>query len=159
MKKITLSHSKGFVLVDDVEYDQVNKHKWHLSNYGYAIRTDYRGGQKKTIMMHRQIMGITDSRVEVDHRNTNGLDNRRENLRVCVHAQNGMNRSRNKNNTSGYKGVCFKKHVKVKNWQAQIAVRGKIIHLGYFNTAMEAALVYNEAALIHHGEFAHLNQV
>ena len=47
----------------------------------------------------------------------------------------------------------------MKNWQAQIAVRGKIIHLGYFNTAMEAALVYNEAALIHHGEFAHLNQV
>lgn len=92
---------------------------------------------------------------EVDHINGDILDNRWENLRIATHSQNGKNRGAPSNNTSGYKGVSF--HRKNGKWRAAIHSEGKKYHLGYFNSAELASQAYEEAAKIHHGNFARIS--
>jgi hypothetical protein len=94
---------------------------------------------------------------EIDHKNNRKTDNFISNLRPSMHPQNGKNRSLNKNNKSGYKGVYFKK--KISKWAAQIKVNYKSIHIGYYDTPLEAAIAYNSLAGQYHGEFAKLNEI
>lgn len=90
----------------------------------------------------------------VDHKDRNPINDRIENLRAANHTQNSVNCSSKKNSSSKYLGVNFKNG---KYWQANIRINGKKTYLGYFKTEEDAALAYNEAAKIHHGEFANLN--
>lgn len=92
---------------------------------------------------------------QVDHRNGNGLDNRKWNLRICSHAQNNMNRGKQKNNMSGYKGVSW--HELGKQWMAHIKIHGEETYLGLYPTKEETALAYNKGAKVYYGEFAKLN--
>jgi hypothetical protein len=108
-------------------------------------------------LLSRFVMNVTDLTCHVDHINHDRLDNRKENLRVCIQADNNLNKSKYKNNTSGYKGVV--KHPSQNLWQAQVKHRGKIYKSKYFNTKEEAARAYNELAMKHHGEFACPNTV
>jgi hypothetical protein len=108
----------------------------------------------KRVYMHRLILGLTGFEQKGDHINLNTLDNRCENLRSCSHQQNCCNRNRPQNNTSGFKGVSRYRGLR---WRAQIKLRGKYIHLGYFDNANHAALAYDEAAKKMFGEFAFLN--
>jgi HNH endonuclease/AP2 domain len=91
----------------------------------------------------------------IDHINGNKLDNRRENLRPATCTQNNRNVCKRKDNTSGYKGVSWNN--RRQKWEAYISVDGRSSHLGYYSTALEAALAYNVAAVQHHHEFAYLN--
>lgn len=105
--------------------------------------------------MHRHLMGVTDPAVLVDHRNRNGLDNRRStNLRVATLAQNAANVPAY-GGASRYKGVfpagC--------RWRAQITAQGKRLSLGTFDHEHEAAEAYNAAALKLHGDYAFLNVI
>ena len=153
MKEIQLTQGK-VVLVDDEDFDWLSKSNWHYSK-GYAVRTSTKeSGKQRTILMHREIIKTPDG-METDHINGNGIDNRRENLRICTGSENRRNKKRNRKNISGYKGVCFYK--RDKNWRVQIDVRKQHIFLGYFDTAEEAARVYDDAAKKYHGEFANLN--
>lgn len=102
--------------------------------------------------MHRQIMGVTDPKVKVDHKNHDTLDNRRHNLRICTNLQNCANkRGLACNNTSGNRGVSWNKIS--SNWRAQIRVNGKLISLGSFNKKSDAAAAYAAANRQHFGEF------
>ncbi len=93
---------------------------------------------------------------EIDHENKNEMDNHIENLRLATRVQNATNRSKFKGNrTSKYKGVYRGTH----SWRAEIQANKKRHNLGSFKTEVEAALAYNAAAIIHHGEFALLNQI
>jgi hypothetical protein len=96
-------------------------------------------------------MGEPDN-MEVDHINTNKLDNRRENLRVCTRQQNNCNTNKRSDNKSGFKGVCFEK--RRQKFVARIRIDGKLKHLGYFATAAAAHEEYKIAAVKYHGEFA-----
>lgn len=87
----------------------------------------------------------------VDHINGNKLDNRIENLRVVSKSQNGMNRAKQQNNTSGYVGVYFDK--RGKRWRAQIKIQSKTKSLGSYKTKEEAAEVYDLAATLLFGEY------
>ncbi len=93
---------------------------------------------------------------QIDHKNQIKDDNRWENLRPATNAQNQYNIGARSSNKSGYKGVTRKTKFR---WTASIRVNGNRISLGAFDTAEEAALAYNEAALKLHGEFAYLNEV
>lgn len=88
----------------------------------------------------------------VDHDDLNPLNNRIDNLRACNQSENMGNKGKNKNNTSGYKGVYWNKNA--KRWHAQITKNRKSIHLGYFKTAEEAHAAYCKAATEIFGEFA-----
>lgn len=89
---------------------------------------------------------------DIDHKNGCPSDNRIENLRLCVPAQNHANSRRGKNNTSGFKGVCFSKAA--QKWQAQINYQGRPRYLGLFATPEEASAAYMAAAEQFYGEFA-----
>jgi len=107
------------------------------------------------LMMHRQILGLTDPAIQGDHRNGDGLDNRRQNLRACTKSQNGMNRPANKNNTTGYKGVTT--HKVTGQFIAGISLNRKYYKIGQFDCPVKAAMAYDEAAKKLHGEFAKTN--
>lgn len=94
---------------------------------------------------------------EIDHRDCNPSNNRFANLRPATRKQNGSNRKRNRNNTSGFKGVSWRN--KERRWRAQIRLPGtiKTIELGLFQGKKDAALAYDRAAVFYHGEFARLN--
>lgn len=151
MKLIPLTQGK-FAIVDDEDFDLLNQWKWGYT-HGYARRTGSRPEQQH-IYMHRIILKVGVGQM-VDHKNTDSLDNRKENLRLCTKSSNGMNRGKNKNNTSGYKGVeLATDHKRRKPWSARIGFQGKQIKLGSFSTPQEASIAYNVAAMKYHKEYA-----
>lgn len=154
MKTIKLTQNK-IALVDDEDFEYLNQFKWLCAN-GYAIRKISINGKRKTIWMHRLIMNTPDD-MQTDHIHHDPLDNRKENLRICTRQQNGMNRKSNKNSTSKYKGVSWKK--REKKWQSYIQINGTSKHLGGFKSEEDAALSYNQAATKYFGEFALLNVI
>jgi hypothetical protein len=136
MDKIKLSQGKH-VLVDKEDFDWLNKYNWYLIN-GYA------GTQinKKKVYMH-SLLNKTNGKLQTDHINQNKLDNRRKNLRSVTLLQNSRNRDKNKNNTSGYKGVTW---VKGRNrWLAHIKVNFKLVNLGRFININDAIKARKEA--------------
>jgi hypothetical protein len=116
--------------------------------------------KQKAVKMHRVIMRVNDPKVFVDHKNHNGLDNTKLNLRLCNQSQNQQNRSgAAKNSASKYLGVSLHKRKNGVMFTASIRLNGKSKTLGRFKSDREAALKYNEAATIHFGEFASLNKL
>lgn len=150
---IPLTQNK-FAIVDDQDYHLVSGFKWSAERSSdglryYAVRND--GG--KIVRMHRVIMGFPDG--NVDHRDANGLNNSRSNLRVATTAQNGANNRMPRNNTSGFRGVSWNKsHGK---WQVSIEHQGKRHARCWIDTPEEAARIYDAMARKLHGEYARLN--
>lgn len=148
-----------YALICSADYDWLSRFLWHLHWQGeerrlYAVATGINGGPP--IRMHRLILGLTDRKVHGDHKNGDGLDNRRSNLRPASSSQNGANRIKiNCNNTTGFRGVYFRK--KRNRYVSAIRANGKSITIGYFVTALEAALARDIKARELHGEFAVLN--
>ncbi len=150
-------------IVDARDYEWLMQWKWHYKTSckgGYAARIDLTTGKRVNVSMHRLIFALHAPSIDIegldiDHRNQDKLDNRFENFRPSTRHQNSGNRGANQANQCGFKGV--KAHNDV--WCAQISEHGKRINLGYYATAEEAALAYNEAAVRVFGEFAHLNSV
>jgi len=161
MKKVLLN-TGNFVFVDDCDFDEVSKFKWsedRRSEYlVYAKRFEEKMAKgvrtRKSIYLHRQLMGVTARLVIVDHRNGNTLDCQRSNLRVCSKSENCMNQRVRSNNTSGFKGV---NKSAAGRWVSKIMLNYRSITVGTFDTPEEAARAYDEAAKIHHKAFANLN--
>ncbi len=156
MRSIPLTQGR-FAVVDDNDYPLVATRRWHAVRRGrvwYAMTDD---GRSPPAYMHRLILGAGPWQ-EVDHINADGLDNRRENLRLCTHADN-IARARFPRGASGYRGVClFKPYVgKPRPWKAEFNRNGKRYHLGYFASPEDAARAYDAAARAALGEWAVTN--
>jgi hypothetical protein len=151
MKTIPLSRGK-FALVDDEDYDVLNRYTWHCNNSGYAMQRVRHGKEKRNIMMHRVILSCPDG-MQTDHIDGNRLNNQRSNLRACNQSQNEINKRRRKTNTSGYKGVCYNGKYII----ARVSANGKSYHLGIFPDKVSAAKAYDIKARELFGEFARLN--
>lgn len=91
--------------------------------------------------------------MDVDHINRDKLDNRPENLRLATTAQNRANTGKQRNNSTGYKGVFLDKG----KFRAKIKTNGTQCFLGSYGTAEAAAAAYDSAALAAFGEFAMTN--
>lgn len=128
---------------------------WNWSVYGkrniYAGRGVWVDGKCSPQFMHRELMGNPDG-FQVDHINGDTLDNRISNLRLVTGAENAINRKKNKNNSSGHKGVSWNK--RLTKWQAQIRFDGERIHLGFYHDLEEAADAYRDASMRLHGKLA-----
>src|SRR3990167_5896310 len=122
----------------------------------YAIRNEPRGnGKQKVVRMSRYLTNAKRDFV-VDHISHNTLDNRKDNLRVCLNSENGQNRAgMQSNNTSLYKGVSYHKHT--GKWQGKIRVNKSDKHLGLFDSPQDAALAHDEAVRKYHGVYGTSN--
>ena len=160
MAKIIVNSEKygeKIILIDDKDFDLVNKWKWWVAkrcNTFYAGRSIHKNNNDKreVVYMHRLIMDITDCKIEIDHKDHDGLNNQRCNLRVSTKKQNGCNKR--PRGSSKYLGVSLWKGM----WRATIKENKKQVWLGYFNKEIDAGLAYNVAAKRIHGEFANLNK-
>lgn len=151
MKELPVYGGK-FALVDDEDFEELSKFKWHMRQ-GYVQRYDSYSACKVT-QMHRQLMSPKETE-QVDHINGVRHDNRKENLRCCTRAQNCHNRTKYSRSTSGFKGVTWYK--RRNKWGAQIRINGKLKYLGLYDNAADAARAYDGAARELHGAFANIN--
>jgi len=156
MKEIPLTRGY-FALVDDEDYPYLSQFKWHASvekvGYVRAVRKlPTLNGKRGKMFMHRELMG-SPANLFVDHKDGDALNKCKSNLRICDQAQNSRNRSKSKNNTTGYCGVS--RHG--KKFQASITINSDRLYLGMYDTCVWAAIAYDQAAIECHGEFARLN--
>jgi len=146
-------------IVDAADFEWLSQWCWHAiwspcTNTFYAARNEEKQKYRTMLQMHRVILDCRRGE-QCDHINHDTLDNRRSNLRKAIGNQNNRNSRKRKDNTSGYKGVCW--HKWTRKWSAQITINRKHIHLGYFDKSKNAAHAYDEAAKKYFGEFALLN--
>lgn len=141
--RIPLRSRGGFirdhVVVDANDAKWANQWRWSLSGDGYAKRTATVDGKQRTVLLHREILGLpraTDGR-EGDHIDRNRLNCRRSNLRVLPEGANDQNRASNRRATSSYRGVSLE--TCSGKWKAQVQVNGKTISLGRFSDEHAAA--------------------
>lgn len=159
MKTLTLLNGSD-CLVDDGDFDWLSKWEWSVfrlkghKDYAYRwARND--DGKRFRVFMHRAILG-REATDHTDHKDGNGLNNQRFNLRAATCSQNLANRGPQANNTSGFKGVTWNK--RLKKWVAAIRHNGKSKHLGVFEDPLKAAECYNLAAVIRFRDFAWTNR-
>lgn len=152
MKEINLTKNK-VAFVDDEDFEWLNKFNWcaYKNSRGYEYYA-VRVVNKEAIQMHRLIMNTPNTLI-VHHIDHNGLNNQKNNLRNCTQSQNHY---ATKLYTKTYRGVNLTPGGK---WTARIAIQGKKLYLGTFDTAEEAAIAYNINALILLGEFAPINLI
>jgi hypothetical protein len=163
MKWIQLTKGQA-TQVDDSDYEGLSRYKWmavYCRGIYYAARMLPRtlcrelGIPRRSVMMHNELLRPTNDLV-VDHRDGDGLNNQRTNLRPATRHQN-MQNMKAVIGSSKYKGVH--RPSGRNKWVAQIRVNDRVQTLGRFETENEAALAYNAAALKYFGEFARLNIV
>lgn len=162
MKLIKLSRG-FFASVDNEDYEFLNQWKWHVCKkkkvgvmYAHRNIPDGNGGQT-TIRMHRVILGLSDSKIIVDHKDGNGLNNTRNNLRIASYSENIANR-KPFGKYSKYRGVSLIVTKYGQYWYAKCS-KGNNLKTKICKTEKEAAMYYNEFAKQVHGEFARLNTI
>lgn len=158
--RIKTSRTEKLCLIDDEDAHLITKVNrcFSVSSHGYAQVVDYLGFvdgkyKYKKQYLHRLIMKAP-SHLQVDHINGDRLDNRKENLRLCMNKSNARNKRQFKGK---FKGVYFAKQQ--NKWTAQITFNRKCTYLGQYETPEEAALAYNKAARKLHGKYAFINVV
>ena len=154
MKLIPLSRGLS-AQVDDSKYDYLRQWKWSAlkgRKTFYAVRRYTLNSKVYYIYMERLILNVPKT-TTIDHADGNGLNNQAFNLRGCTHSQNSGNMR--KKTERRFKGAYFDK--RRDRWYSRITINYKSIHIGMFDTDLEAALAYDEAAKKYFGEFANLN--
>ena len=148
------SNSNDVIWIDFEDFVRAKDYTWCINGAGYA-ETTIKG---KHVLLHRFITKARDG-VVIDHKNLTKLDNRKYNLREASKSQNQYNRGRQKNNTSGLKGVRF--NIQRRKWHVKIGytLNGiRMIKSEFFASREEAGRQYNEWARQYHGQFACVNE-
>jgi len=160
MREILLTQGK-VALVDAEDFEWLNQWKWlahkHRNTWYVERRGTKENGKRMTIKMHRQILNLKhDDKKQGDHKDRNGLNNTRSNLRICTPQKNSMNRGKYLTcHTSKFKGISW--HKKIMKWQSEITFAGKKYCLGYFKNEIDAAKTYDSKAKELFGEFVYTN--
>lgn len=161
MADIPLTQGK-VAIVDDEDYSELVQYKWCAGCFDgiwYALRyskEEYEKAGRRSVLvfMHRQIMKAEKGR-QIDHKDGNGLNNQKENLRFSTQQQNVFNQKPTGRGTSKYKGVSWAKTM--HRWYAGIKFNGRSKNLGFYNNEVDAAEAYDTAAKELFGEFARTN--
>lgn len=156
MKIVKLTQGK-VAFVDAEDFDRVNRFKWcatFMKTGWYAIRSLPRNGRpQRHVLLHQFVLPGT---LLIDHRDGNGLNCQKSNLRSATKSQNGQNSKKRLNKCSSqFKGVCW--DTRASCWRAYIHLNGKQKHLGFFQKETDAAKRYDEFAVSLFGDFAKIN--
>jgi HNH endonuclease len=157
---INIPLTKGLsAIVDDDDDNLLKDFSWHAcGKKGHEYGATRKRKTQEFIYMHHMIAGRPPSGFVTDHINGNTLDNRKSNLRFVTVAQNVYNKRKQKSGrTSKFKGVYWAAHASM--WRVRVAVDRKIFEIGYFKVELDAARAYDEAAKLHHGQWARINDV
>jgi len=159
VREIPLTQGK-VALVDAEDYERLSVHSWYAyksEHTFYARRNIWTGIKKQTaIQMHREIMHcFPGDGTIIDHINFNGLDNRKENIRIVQRELNIHRRHKQRNNTSGYIGVFYKKSKRL--WYSTINIDGKRYQCGSSKDIMKVVRNRDKIAFEHYGKDAILN--
>jgi hypothetical protein len=151
MKTITLT--QGYVArIDDEDYERVSQHTWAASvNEAGNVRAVAYVSSSKRIYMHRFILGVTNPKIEVDHKDNDGTNNQKYNLRIVTHKQNSENRKPRTNTATGIRNVYLRPSGR---YYVRVMHNYAIYDLGTYDTIEEAAHV---AANARRGRFTHSN--
>lgn len=151
--QIDVGHGRK-AMIDQEDHARVSGYQWssfRINRVWYAATEVKDGGR---LYLHRFLLNaVTGS--EVDHRNGDGLDCRKSNLRTATHQQNLANQQLSVANRSGYKGVS--RSLRGDKWVAQTKLKGRHVSFGYFRNIEDAARAYDAGMAALHGEFARLN--
>jgi hypothetical protein len=143
-------------MVDDEDFEWLNQWKWSVNNQGYAHTIINKKSCKMHVIIMEKYFGELPKGIVNDHINNDKINNCKSNLRRCTFQENTTNRIRHASNeTSKYKGVNYRKDSGL--YRVRIMANGKQVSIGQYATEIEAAIAYNEAAKIYHGDFAYLN--
>lgn len=161
MREIPLSGKVGngyVAYVSDEDYERLSKYRWYLrrskNNRKLYAQTKVRHGNSwVTVQMHHLVLRPQKGMM-IDHRDGNGLNNTRENLRECSSFENQRNRKSAIDSSSQYLGVL---KLPDGRWKASIKPNRKQIGLGYYKTEEEAAIAYDVASVHYYGEYANPN--
>lgn len=158
LRLIPLTRGK-FATVDATDFAELSRHNWyafHSKGIFYAARKagqyDIDYAYRSVIFMHKQLLNTSSL---VDHKDRNGLNNARSNLRTATYSQNNANKISREGSSSRYLGVIWDKSRNL--WQAKLTFQGVTHHLGRFEDEELAAKAYDQAALRFYGEFANMN--
>lgn len=156
MAELLLTHGKK-TMIDDADLPTVQGYKWrafqHRGSWYAVANIRLADGRRSTLRLHRLLMDAPAD-VLIDHKDGDGLNNRRDNLRVASNGQNRANDKHRRNGQSGFKGVRCKAS---GSFQAQLTHEKVAHYLGTFERAEDAARAYDRAARQYHGAFANLN--
>lgn len=157
------------ILVDEQDRELVDRNTWTprrktkgagrtmTGSAPYLVRYERRDGKTVQLTLHREILGVTDPLVLVDHINGDTFDNRRSNLRTVTAEQSRANAGAMRGSRSRFRGVSWSEARQL--WRARLRCRGVSISLGYFPTEEEAATAWNEEAARQWGKFARMNEI
>jgi hypothetical protein len=153
--EILLSRNKK-TIIDIDDYDFVREFRWYAKEDNRTWYAIARFGQRyeKQVFMHKMLTGYKIT----DHKNNDGLDNRRDNLREASNTESARNRRTPTNSKSKYKGVYPIVDANTTYWCAHIKIgKNKRLFLGVYKDEETAAMAYDGAAIEFHGEFAKFN--
>jgi hypothetical protein len=147
-------------IVDAKDFERLSLRNWyavwspHTKSFYAATNISLSDGKQRMIQMTTEVLGLEPG-IEVDHRNHDTLDNRRQNLRESEGSQNAYNRRKRHDNTSGYIGVSWVE--RLKKWRVLVRSDGRRVSGGCFTLLEEAVEIRDKIAKELHGEFASLN--
>lgn len=154
--QVPVSGGKGFTIVDPGDATKVLEHTWCFNKVARGKRYVHRrlpvSEGAKLVKLHRWLLGVTDRGVCVDHINGDSLDNRRANLRICNQGEN----MRNYRRAWGKNGIRGVMKTPAGKFRSRIRYRGKLYHIGTFDTLNDASIAYAFASELMHGEFGSL---
>lgn len=173
MMLIPLVGGKYFAKVDDADFDRLSQFRWyaHIAKWR-RVKFDGEGGKiyavrrenNRSLLMHREIMASVPKKKQIDHANGDGLDNQRSNLREATSSENQINRKLSRAR-SGYRGVTYRPtttirgqtSVRKRPWVVNVSFSGRTQNIGSFESAEQAAKVYDRVVKLIYGDFAPLN--
>ena len=135
MKEIALTQGQ-VALVDDADYALVSVHSWCAwkpHKIYYAV-SEING---RFTLMHRLILGLTDPKIIVDHKDGDGLHNYRDNIHICDHSFNRYQSLKDYPASSKFKGVSWDKEK--EKWTAYFYENHRMKRIGRFEDEITAA--------------------
>jgi hypothetical protein len=141
-----------YVKIDLEDVEKCQDYKWSVGAYRYKKegKVFHYATNKKVGLLHRFVTNAPKN-IQVDHKNRDTVDNRKDNLREATRSQQGMNGNIPVNNTSGHLGVTWVKSL--GKWMASLGKNMKKINLGYYDDIDDAIRARKEGEIKHFGEY------